>query len=230
MTIYFIRLLLVFIFFVHISGYAQSLPSIRWEPALSVTKKIDSRWSYNLTLRARQRLTEYGEGNSNFRTDRWDIIGFGTYSLFNGKKLGLGYLYRTYDPFEPQSGKEHRLTQQFAFITNIRGYRIGNKFLIEERIRSFDYMTRLRYGIGIDFPLQGEKLDPNEFYVIAGNELVYAFNGTMNQLENRFHLGAGWLLQNDQKIQITAESRYNDIISDSRNHIIQIKSIYYFSF
>jgi hypothetical protein len=211
-------------------GKSQNLPSIRWEPTFSATKKIDSRWSYNFTVRARQKLTNYGDGDRNFKTDRWDIISAGTYSLFNGKKLGLGYLYRTYDPFEPDGGQEHRITQQFAFITTLGGYRIGNKFLIEERIRSFDYMTRLRYGISLDFPLQGKKLDPREIYIITGNELVYAFNRFMNQLENRFTLGVGWLLQNDQKLQLTAESRFNDLISDSRNHILQIKTIYYFSF
>ncbi len=229
MTTFFIRSLIWSIFFIPFLGNTQNVPSVRWEPAVSVTKKITTRWSYNITLRGRQRFTNYGEGELNFKTDRWDIIGFGTYSLLGGKKISLGYMFRTYDPFEPESGFEHRLNQQFAFIKTFGGFRLGNKFLIEERFRSFDYMTRVRYGVSTDFPLQGEKLDPMEFYVIAGNELVYATNRFMNQLENRFTIGLGWLLKNEKKIQVAAESRYNDLISTDRSHIIQIKSIYYFS-
>lgn len=229
MTIYFIRFIILFSLVVQFTSKAQNYPSVRWEPTLSFSKKIDTRWSYNFTLRARQRITEYGAGESNFSTDRWDAIAAGTYTLFGGRKLGLSYLFRTFDPFEAESGFEHRLTQQFAFITNFGGYRIGNKFLIEQRIRTVGYITRLRYGISTDFPLQGEKLDAGEFYLFTGNELVYSFNRSSKQLENRFSLGIGKLLKNSQKFQLTFESRYNDLISNSTNHILQIKSVYYFS-
>jgi hypothetical protein len=208
---------------------AQNYPSLRWEPTLSFSKKVDTRWGYNFTVRARQRITEYGEGESNFSTDRWDAIAAGSYSLLGGKKLGLSYLFRTFNPFETESGFEHRLTQQFAFLTKFGRYRIGNKFMIEERIRTAGYETRLRYGISTDFPLQGQKLDAGEFYLITGNELVYAFNNFSDQLENRFSLGIGKLLKNSQKFQLIFESRYNDLISKSSNHILQIKSVYYFN-
>ncbi|WKV12751.1 DUF2490 domain-containing protein [Marivirga harenae] len=194
-----------------------------------MTKKIDSRWSYNLSLSGRQRFTNYGEGEKNIKTDRWEIKSFGTYTLLGGKKISLGYMYRTVDPFEQESGWEHRITQQFAFITNFGGYRLGNKFRIEQRIRSSNYLTRLRYAISNDFPLQGESLDPKEFYLISGNELVYAFNRRGTELENRFSLGIGRLIQGGQKIQFSVASRYSDLVSDNRDHIIQFESVYYFS-
>lgn len=229
MTTYFIRILIFcFILFPFITK-AQNSPSIRWEPGISLTKKIDSRWSYNISLMGRQRFTNYGEGEKNFKTDRWEIKGFGTYTLLGGKKLSLGYMYRGYDPFEPESGWEHRITQQFAFITNFGGYRLGNKFRIEQRIRSSDYLTRFRYAISNDFPLQGENLDSKEFYLIAGNELVYAFNQLGDELENRFSLGIGRLIKKGQKLQFSVVSRNSDLISSNRDHIIQFESVYYFS-
>lgn len=229
MITYFIRSLIFCFLFIQFTIQAQNKPSIRWEPLVSFTKKIDSRWSYNISLSGRQRFTDYGEGEKNFKTDRWEVRGFGTYTLFGSKKLSLGYMYRSYDPFEPEIGWEHRITQQFAFITNFGGYRLGNKFRIEQRIRSSDYLTRLRYAISNDFPLQGENLDPNEFYLIAGNELVYAFNRIGDELENRFSLGIGRLLKGGQKIQFSAVSRNSDLISIDRDHIIQFESVYYFS-
>jgi hypothetical protein len=182
-----------------------------------------------MSISGRQRFTNYGEGERNLKTDRWEIKSFGTYTLFGGKKLSLGYMYRTVDPFEPESGWEHRITQQFAFITNFGGYRLGNKFRIEQRIRSSDYLTRLRYAISNDFPLQGESLDPKEFYLIGGNELVYAFNGLGDELENRFSLGIGRLIKSGQKLQFSVQSRYSDLISSNRDHIIQFESVYYFN-
>lgn len=229
MITYFIRSLVFCFFLFPFITQAQNSPSIRWEPGISLTKKIDSRWSYNITLMGRQRFTNYGEGEKNFKTDRWEMKGFGTYTLLGGRKLSLGYMYRTYDPFEPESGWEHRITQQFAFITNFGGYRLGNKFRIEQRIRSSDYLTRLRYAISNDFPLQGENLDPKEFYLIAGNELVYAFNQFKDELENRFSLGIGRLIKKGQKLQFSVVSRNSDLISSNRDHIIQFESVYYFS-
>jgi hypothetical protein len=226
---YFTKFLFILFIILPFLGKTQNRPSIRWEPGVSFTKKIDSRWSYNISVMGRQRFTNYGKGEQNFKTDRWEIKGFGTYTLLGGKKLSLGYMYRGYDPFEPVTGWEHRITQQFAFITNFGGYRLGNKFRIEQRIRSFDYLTRLRYAVSNDFPLQGESLDPKEFYLIGGNELVYAFNALGDELENRFSLGIGRLIQGGQKIQFSVVSRNSDLISSNRDHIIQFESVYYFS-
>lgn len=231
MTMYCIKRLLLFCcFFFFLSPLqAQNRPSIRWEPGLSFTKKIDDRWSYNFSLSGRQRFTDYGSGEENFRTDRWEVKAFGTYTLFGKRKLSLGYMYRTVDPFEEETGFEHRITQQFAFISQIKGLRLANKFRIEERIRSSSYLTRLRYSISSDFPLNGESLDEGEFYFIAGNELVYDFNSTGDELENRLSIGAGKLLRKGQKIQLAVESRYSDLISAATDHILQIKTVYYFS-
>ena len=226
---YFIKSFIFIVCLFPLLGQAQNTPSVRWEPGISFTKKIDSRWSYNFSVMGRQRFTDYGTGGKNLKTDRWELKGFGTYTLFGGKKLSLGYMYRTVDPLEPESGWEHRITQQFAFITNFGGYRLGNKFRIEQRIRSSDYLTRLRYAISNDFPLQGENLDPKEFYLIAGNELVYAFNSIGDELENRFSAGIGRLIKNGQKIQFSVVSRNSDLISKERDHIIQFESVYYFN-
>jgi len=229
MTTYSIRSLIFCLLIIPFIGQAQNKPSVRWEPGISLTKRINSRWSYNLSLSGRQRFTNYGNGEKNVQADRWEIKSFGTYTFFGGKKLSLGYMYRTVDPFKQKSGWEHRITQQFAFITQFGGYRLGNKFRIEQRIRSNDYLTRFRYAISNDFPLQGESLDPKEFYLIGGNELVYAFNSLGDDLENRFSLGIGRLIQGGQKIQFSVASRYSDLISKNRDHIIQFESVYYFS-
>ncbi len=228
MTTYYISGLIFFFFCIPYFGQAQQIPSLRWEPGLSFTKKIDSRWSYNISLFGRQRFTNYGNGEKNYKTDRVEIKGFGTYTIFGGKKMSLGYMYRSIDPFEPESGFEHRIIQQFAFITNFGGYRLGNKFRIEQRIRSSDYLTRLRYAISNDFPLQGESLDPKEFYLITANEMLYAFNGMGDELENRFSIGIGRLNFKGQKLQFSIVSRNSDLISANRDHIIQFESVYYF--
>lgn len=233
MITYFTKRILLFsifgIFFPLIKTKAQNTPSVRWEPGLSFTKKVDDRWSYNFSVLGRQRFTNYGEGQENFRTDRWEVKAFSTYTLFGKRKLSLGYMYRSVDPFEEETGYEHRITQQFAFLTELKGLRLANKVRVEERIRSSSYLTRLRYSISSDFPLNGESLDEGEFYFIAGNEVIYEFNSREDELENRFSLGLGKLLQKGQKLQVAVESQYSDLISDATNHILQIKTVYYFS-
>lgn len=207
----------------------QNTPSVRWEPRLSLSHKINNRWSYNAAIRFRQRFNDYKESEASFKMDRWDIIGFGTYSFFGSRKLSLGYMYRRSNPLEEEKGFEHRFTQQFAFLTDLNGYSLVNKFQIEERILNANYLTRLRYAISTDFPLQGESLDAGEYYLIAGNELLYAFNSKGDELENRFLVGAGKLLRNGQKFELSLVSRNSDLISSARDHILQIESVYYFS-
>ncbi len=230
MIMYFIRTcsILFLCLFTYVLS-AQNKPSIRWEPGFSFTKKVNSRWAYNISILGRQRFTNYGEGEKNFKTDRWEIKGFGTYTLFGSKKISLGYMYRGYDPFEPETGYEHRITQQFAFLAKYGGLRLANKFRIEQRIRSFDYLTRLRYAVSTDFPLNGESLDEGEFYLIAGNELVYAFNAVGDELENRLSFGVGKLFKKGQKFQFQVVSRNSDLISSARDHILQFESVYYFN-
>lgn len=208
---------------------AQNKPSIRWEPGLSFTKKINNKWAYNFSIQGRQRFTDFGSGEENFKTDRWELENYGTYTLFGSRKLTAGYMYRTIDPFEAEKGYEHRLSQQFAFLTKYGGYRLSHLFLIAERIRSKDYLTRLSYRLKSDFPLNGENIDEGEFYVIAGNELVYEFNSVGDILENRFSLGIGKQLKKGQKFQFQVVSRYSDLISESRDHILQFESVYYFN-
>ncbi|PTB97126.1 hypothetical protein C9994_04200 [Marivirga lumbricoides] len=231
MTTYSIKEFLVFIslFLLLQPLKAQNIPSVRWEPGFSFTKKMDDRWSYNLSILGRQRFTNYGEGEENFRTDRWEIKAFGTYTLFGKRKLSLGYMYRKVDPFDEDAGYEHRLTQQFAFLTELKGLRLANKIRVQERIRSSSYFTRLRYSISSDFPLNGESLDEGELYFIAGNEVIYEFNSVEDELENRFSIGLGKLFQKGQKLQLAVESQYSDLISEATSHILQVKTVYYFS-
>tara|TARA_R110002072_G_scaffold278504_4_gene440332 strand:- start:529 stop:1227 length:699 start_codon:yes stop_codon:yes gene_type:complete len=203
-------------------------PSFRWEKGISGTRKFDSKWALNLQILERTRFNEYNSENLSTRSDRMEIRGFLTYSLFNQRKMSLGYMYRSLDPFDSERGFEHRITQQFAFISKLKALRITNRIRLEERIFENEFELRLRYQFSNDFPIQGESLDVGELYLVLGNELVLSLNKTGEELENRFITGIGKLMKNSQKIQIALVSRNSDFISSEKKHILQLETNYFF--
>jgi len=66
---------------------------------------------------------------------------------------------------------------------------------------------RFRYRFTLDFPLEGEKVDVNEAYLILNTEaLLNAARGRKAKYDQRFTAALGWLL--DEKAQLQAGLEY----------------------
>jgi len=204
-------------------------PSVRWEGGFSANHKFNNKWSLNTQLLARETVNDYASEVIKPFTDRMEIKPFLTYALFNQRKLSLGYMFRSIDPFEDYRGVEHRITQQFAFLSNIRNYRIAHRIKIEERIFKEDFILRLRYRFSYDQPLQGESLDPGEWYALLSNEFVLSFSNGEEDWQNRLAFGFGKFFKSKEKLQFSLTHRYSDLLTTTTNQILQFKSVYYFS-
>lgn len=227
-TFYIKSLFLGLLTFCSFSLWSQT-PSFRWEGGVSANYKFNEKWSLNTQLLARETFNAYGSEEVEPYTDRMEIKPFLTYSLFNQRKVSFGYMYRSIDPFETDRGAEHRITQQFAFLSNIRTFRIAQRIRVEERIFEDEFVLRMRYHFSYDKPLQGESLDPGELYGLISNEFVLSFNSGEEDWQNRFSLGIGKLFKNKQKLQFSLTHRYSDILTETKDQILQLKSVFYFS-
>lgn len=204
---------------------AQSPVSAFWEADISYTWSTSSKWSHNLKWVVRPYL--YNEKDINLQLQRTEIQFFTTRKLFAGQRISGGYLFRWAEPFfDKEFGYEHRLMQQYSFITYIDDRRIGNRIRTEQRFRNNSYFNRARYRISYDFPLVGAQLDPGETYLILSDEIITAFNSEEASLENRFYIGLGWYFNDKRKLEAGLQYRSEDI-GLGYEHVIQLVSSFY---
>jgi len=202
--------------------FAQS-PEVRWEPELSFTWKPAGRWSYNATLSGRNIWKQNGDRFSNsYEWAHLEIRLFATYELFGGNSLGGGYQFRQTDPFDEDLGFEHRLMQQYAFVTFAEARRVGHRIRSEQRIRQRGNIQRFRYRLSYDFPLQGQQLDPGEPYMILSNEVLWSIARNLSELDNRVYVGIGWALSRKRKLETGIQFRVEALNTNEPENIFQL--------
>lgn len=226
---FYIRYFILFCFFLGSISLFSQTPSFRWEGGFSMNHKFNHKWTLNTQILARETFNQFGSEDISATTDRMESKTFITYSLFNQRKVSLGYMYRSLDPFRKGRGYEHRISQQFAFLSKIISYRIAHRIIAEERIFKNDFIFRLRYRFSYDQPLEGEILDPGEWYLVFSNELLFSFESGDQALQNRLSAGIGKLFKKNQKLQFSLTSRNSDLINSEESHILQFKSVFYFN-
>lgn len=189
--------------------WSQSVPFFA-EPALSLSKSLQGRWSANSKLVFRQQVAnlENNQLSGLSQTDVIELQFFINYRLLGSKRLTLGYLYGLDEPFLNSAEMEHRLMQQFTFESGNR-FKWVNRIRLEQRIGESQFRNRLRYRLTFDEPLSGDKIDPLEWYFVAGDEWLYTFTGVPGEdhMENRLHAGLGYVFSNGQKLQMEMQYR-----------------------
>ncbi len=208
-------LIIVFAAFLSFLVMGQTTP-VFVEPAIAVGKSLKGRWSANAKFVFRQQAGQLGkDGFSAFsQTDVIELQLFANYNLLGSGRITLGYLYGMDEPFLDSQEMEHRLMQQFSFRSGGQ-FKWVNRFRLEQRITANDFRNRFRYRFTFDRPLSGSKLEPREWYFVAGDEFLYTFTGNTGEdhLENRINAGFGYLFENGQKLQFELQYRFIRIAS-----------------
>ncbi|MDF9798289.1 hypothetical protein OKW21_003552 [Catalinimonas alkaloidigena] len=208
-------------------GFSQS--AIRWEPELSYTWEPFQHWSFNSSLGGRNVWMD--EASKELETYDWQFMEgqfFANYEFFNGGELGGGYKYRMIAPFNDEfSGYEHRLMQQYAFVSFVGARRLAHRFRAEQRIRDAGTSSRFRYRLSYDFPTNGQQLDPGETYLIFSEEVLWELNAYENELDNRLYLGIGWYFTDKRKLEAGVQYRLEAINMGSSESIFHIVTSYY---
>ncbi len=128
--------------------------------------------------------------------------------------LALGYQYG----IETGDKNTHRTIQQFSYVFrpgNLKwGHRVraGQTFYEDEPTK-----FRFRYRLSVEIPLQGQSIDYNEFYVIASDEFLYAYQDKDQEYENRLAMYIGYLFENNSKFQLGIDYR-TDLSSEPLVH------------
>lgn len=196
---------------------AQSTYQFGVLPSVNLNKKMKNNWSLNTKLESRQ-LFQRGEFNGT--TDKEYNYVLTDMSLIAAKKVGLnsrisgGYLIRLED-----GDFFHRFIQQYVVVQNLSGWRLAHRIMSDQTFSKIEKPEiRLRYRITSEIPLNGEAVDPGEFYLKLNNEYVNSFQAKEYDLEIRLIPLLGYDITDNFKIESGLDYRVNSFFNNSTRH------------
>jgi hypothetical protein len=196
---------------------AQSTYQVGFLPSINVNNKLKNDWAFNTKLESRL-LTQ--RGTLNEKTDKKNQYVLTDLSFIAAKKIGLnsrlagGYLLR----LEAEEVR-HRFMQQFTVVQRLSGIRWVHRFVFDQTFsKSDDPQYRIRYRISTEIPLNGESVDPGEFYVKINHEYLNSFQASEYDLEVRLIPLLGFDLTKGYKIETGMDYRANSFLKDPARH------------
>lgn len=198
--------LVALMFCVGLNLFAQNNFEGLGETSFAINTNVSSSYKINFAIRSRY----YTYKNEAFHIEnrQLDFVHFSTLNLDYNHSLSLGIQYRLRESIDGESN-ELRLTQQFNYTHKNQALRFGHRFRFEQRILNNLTIFRSRYRYALDFPLNGEKLDVGESYLVTSMEVLLSLNRNIKpELDHRTTAHLGWLVSEKLKLQIGLEYRF----------------------
>ena len=180
-------------------------------PQLNVNATVTGAWKLNAKLESRQILAE-GEG-LDYRYERTDLT-----AIISRKRAtdswGGGYMIRL-------QGDEfiHRTLQQYSLVRRYEAFRLGHRFRADQTFRADRPVAfRLRYRLSTDLPLQGQSVDPREFYLKLNTEYLGFLQQGDTDLEIRGFAALGWNQNDNNKIEFGLDYRVDSFLAAAPRH------------
>ncbi len=199
------------------SVFAQSTYRLGVLPALNLNKKLKNDWSLNAKLESRQ-LFRKGEIGGDSDNDYEYVLT--DLSVIAAKKVGLnsriagGYLVRIED-----GGLSHRLIQQYVIVQKLSRWRLAHRISSDQTFSETEEPEfRFRYRITSEIPLNGETVDPTEFYIKLNNEYVNSFQADEYDLEIRLISLLGYDISENFKMETGLDYRVSSFLSHTTRH------------
>lgn len=145
-----------------------------------------------------------------------DLTTIVSHKIGTSQSFNLGYLFRI-------KGDEivHRSIQQFTIVKNLDALRLGHRFVTDQTFSNHESPSfRLRYRITLEKPLNGERIDPNEFYLKFNNEYLGSYQSSKTDLEIRIIPFIGYELNAKNKLELGIDYRLSEFFdSNSQNRL-----------
>lgn len=197
--------------------------SLVMAPDLSVSYKLNNNYALNAKIESFHYAMERDEKNEPLwenKYDGTDIQLFITRRLGPFSRLALGYQYG-HDPAKPAS---HRIIQQYSIIRRPRSVAFVHRLRADQTFYKTDPARfRLRYRLSTEIPLQGQSLDPREFYLLASDEIIASAQNKKYRAENRFVFMAGFMFNGNHKLQVGIDYR-SELADHQLNNTLILKA------
>lgn len=179
--------------------------------------ELSERWSAD--VRTELRLVHWEEREA-FQPS-WSqlyVQGGLAYDLSGSWKLGATYRLSRRGSLDEVPNIENRFAQQVSTSQRLWKYRLRERLLLEQRVFRDGTHHRWRFRLGLDYPLNGERLDPGEWYLNHQAALLSepfetdAWTGR----EHRFYTGTGTLLPKGSRFEVGLEARLPRVPDNGR--------------
>ncbi|HEX8875028.1 MAG TPA: DUF2490 domain-containing protein [Nitrosospira sp.] len=213
MSTFRMKTVIVFILVVHASiSWAEDANLFGVLPAISQTGRVTDVFDYNLFVSTAVNATDRTVDGRRFPAR--DLLSYFQPSLIYKYSpqlnFAVAYVYQRTNPFNNDSTNENRVFQQAIFSTPVltgnlyQRVRFEERFITNAQTHETPFSTRLRYMVGYNLPLQGERLDPGEFYLNTYNEFFFSTSGQRNAVysEDWLYGGIGYRTENAGNIEI----------------------------
>jgi len=149
--------------------------------------------------------------------DRTDFQGFIGYKLNPFWSLAGGYQFR----LENGGDVSHSLIQQVAYVQGRTGYRLGHRLRTDQQFKRSDKTEfRIRYRFSFELPLQGQEIDPGEFYLVLSDEPIFSIQDKETDLENRLLVKTGYFYNSRHRLETGIDYRIDQFLDNgSRNGV-----------
>ena len=198
-------------------------------PEVSVTKRLHNEDRINFKVENQQVV--FGNRNTDFEKFklvhyRTDLMFFYDWRVSPSKSISLGLFHRF------QEGSDaNRFIQQFSTRQRLRNLRMTHRLRTDQTfIESESIEVRFRYRLGLEIPLKGTTLDPNEPYLLISNEPILSYKDSDFELENRFVFSLGHLFQNGQRLEWSVDYRTDGFVEKPFRTRLWAKVGYFLSF
>lgn len=177
---------------------------------LTVSHQVTKLYGANFGLKSR---LEYNADNEKLFSSQFiQLSHFSSLHLRNAGKISVGLLYRFKEKSSNRVANEFRITQQYHFTNKTRSYRFSHRIRTEERFIGKNPLFRFRYRLGIDFPLNGEELNINEFYSFFNAESLLILQHSFTpRYDTRLSGGVGNQISDRLKLQFLVQHRWERI-------------------
>lgn len=207
-----VALIILIVFLTIGYGAGQSSYRIGVLPQVNVNIKLADEWRLVARAETRQQLATgiYGDPfGFNYKNSLTDLAILLSKRIAGSSSLTGGYQLRLSD-----QQYIHRIIQQYSLISQHRSFRLSHRFAADQSF-SVDEPAefRFRYRIGFEKALQGQNIDPGEFYFKLNQEQLLSFNRERVDLELRLFPSAGFSITDNNKIEIGIDSRFISFIN-----------------
>ncbi|WP_439152918.1 DUF2490 domain-containing protein [Winogradskyella sp.] len=192
------------------------------ETSVAINYRINSDYKVNFAVRSRYYL--YQDQNFNFENRQLDVVHFSTFNLDYRHTVSVGVQYRQRESIDGGSN-ELRFIQQFNFIKKNLALRFGHRISFEQRLLDDLTILRSRYRFALDFPLNGEKLNIGEKYLVTSMEALLSNSEKVKpKIDHRTTAHFGWLVSKKLKLQLGLEYRFESLNINTEEKLFLLTS------
>ncbi|KQC32521.1 hypothetical protein AAU57_03620 [Nonlabens sp. YIK11] len=216
MTSFFFRILMLLMPVLAMSQVADRLV---FQPAIKVSWNPASRWSFNTAVEQRTQINDDAQAIS------MQLTQFGQYEVGFYSQIGIGVMYR--ELFDDNLPEEVRFMEQYVYTKKYNQLQLAHRLRWDQRLRGDRLTHRWRYRLSGSIPLNGNDLNPSEYYVVSHLETLFiAEDGLRPIYEQRVGLGIGRQIGSNYKLQFNTQYRWLDITAATTTSLFLNVALY----